>query len=263
MSTLVPLLNRDQIDQLPQRAREVVEYRKSGLSLNHVQGCPLDCAYCIRHTYGLWDQRQPRALMTDAEAVEQLVREQGRVNFARPRPRVRLLSSGPNYRTRHASGMSNFNAEAVAHGQHPVQQLLEVTTIEAQSEIGARLGLTDEDNLVVVRRRLFLVDDEPVQLCDGYYPRALVQGTLIEEDHKIRDGAHAVLEDPTGPIKRTVTRFIEDLEVRMPTPYEVELLHISPGVPIARILRTALDAHHEPVEVLDSVVRAIGMSFAT
>jgi DNA repair photolyase len=51
----------------------VVEYRKSGLSLNHIQGCPLDCAYCIRHTYGLWDARQPRALMSDAEAVNELV----------------------------------------------------------------------------------------------------------------------------------------------------------------------------------------------
>ncbi len=73
MSTYVPLLSRDQIERLPERAREVVEYRKSGLSLNHIQGCPLDCAYCIRHTYGLWDQRQPRALMSDAEAVQQLV----------------------------------------------------------------------------------------------------------------------------------------------------------------------------------------------
>lgn len=73
MSTFVPLLSRDQIDRLPERAREVVEYRKSGLSLNHIQGCPLDCAYCIRHTYGLWDQRQPRALLSDAEAVEELV----------------------------------------------------------------------------------------------------------------------------------------------------------------------------------------------
>ncbi len=73
MTTFVPLLTREQIDRLPERAREVVEYRKSGLSLNHVQGCPLDCAYCIRHTYGLWDQRQPRALMSDAEAVAQLV----------------------------------------------------------------------------------------------------------------------------------------------------------------------------------------------
>jgi DNA repair photolyase len=59
--TSLPLLSAEQLDRLPARAREVVEYRKSGLSLNHVQGCPLDCAYCIRHTYGLWDQRQPRA----------------------------------------------------------------------------------------------------------------------------------------------------------------------------------------------------------
>ena len=73
MSTFVPLLDRAQAEHLPARAREVVEYRKSGLSLNHIQGCPLDCAYCIRHTYGLWDQRQPRALMPDAEAVDRLV----------------------------------------------------------------------------------------------------------------------------------------------------------------------------------------------
>ena len=72
MRTTVALLSGDQSEQLTQAAREVVEYRKSGLSLNHIQGCPLDCAYCIRHTYGLWDQRVPRALMTDAQAVEHL-----------------------------------------------------------------------------------------------------------------------------------------------------------------------------------------------
>jgi DNA repair photolyase len=71
--TILPILTAEQVRMLPDRAREVVEYRKSGLSLNHIQGCPLDCAYCIRHTYGLWDQRQPQALMSDAEAVAQLV----------------------------------------------------------------------------------------------------------------------------------------------------------------------------------------------
>lgn len=73
MSATVPLLTSEQLSRLPERAREVIEYRKSGLSLNHIQGCPLDCAYCIRHTYGLWDQRQPRALMSDADAVARLV----------------------------------------------------------------------------------------------------------------------------------------------------------------------------------------------
>ncbi|MBC6447359.1 radical SAM protein [Actinokineospora sp. HBU206404] len=69
----MPLLSQDKINRLPERAREVVEYRKSGLSLNHIQGCSLGCSYCIRHTYGLWDENQPRALMSDAEAVEELV----------------------------------------------------------------------------------------------------------------------------------------------------------------------------------------------
>jgi DNA repair photolyase len=73
MTSNVPLLTPTQLDYLPERAREVVEYRKSGLSLNHIQGCPLDCVYCIRHTYELWDQRQPRALMSDADAVDLLV----------------------------------------------------------------------------------------------------------------------------------------------------------------------------------------------
>jgi DNA repair photolyase len=73
VATFVPLLAREQVERLPERARKAVEYRKSGLSLNHIQGCPLDCAYCIRHTYGLWDARQPRALMSDAEAVNELV----------------------------------------------------------------------------------------------------------------------------------------------------------------------------------------------
>lgn len=71
--TFLPFLTADQARALPDRAQEVVEYRKSGLSLNHIQGCPLDCAYCIRHTYGLWEQRQPRAITGDAEAVELLV----------------------------------------------------------------------------------------------------------------------------------------------------------------------------------------------
>jgi DNA repair photolyase len=71
VSTTVSLLSRKQIQRLPERARGVIEYRKS--SLNHIQGCPLNCAYCIRHTYGLWNQRRPQALMSDAEAVEALV----------------------------------------------------------------------------------------------------------------------------------------------------------------------------------------------
>ncbi len=71
--TFVPLLTPAERASLSTRAGQVVEYRKSGLSLNHVMGCPLDCAYCIRHAYGAWDLRAPRAVMRDVDAVTELV----------------------------------------------------------------------------------------------------------------------------------------------------------------------------------------------
>lgn len=49
-----------------------VEYRKSGLSLNHIIGCPLDCAYCVRHLFDNFQMREPHALMADTDAVKYL-----------------------------------------------------------------------------------------------------------------------------------------------------------------------------------------------
>ena len=58
---------------LPESLREVVDYRKSGLSLNHVVGCPLDCGYCVRHLFSNFDMKQPHLLMKDEQAVEALI----------------------------------------------------------------------------------------------------------------------------------------------------------------------------------------------
>jgi DNA repair photolyase len=49
-----------------------VDYRKSGLSLNHVVGCPLGCAYCVRHLFSAFDLSQPQSMMSDDRAVELL-----------------------------------------------------------------------------------------------------------------------------------------------------------------------------------------------
>lgn len=38
----------------------IVGYRKSGLSLNHIIGCPLDCGYCVRHFWGNWEVKVPQ-----------------------------------------------------------------------------------------------------------------------------------------------------------------------------------------------------------
>ncbi len=51
----------------------IITYRKSGLSLNHIIGCTLDCAYCVRHFFDNFEMKSPRLLCSNQEAVEQLV----------------------------------------------------------------------------------------------------------------------------------------------------------------------------------------------
>jgi DNA repair photolyase len=72
----LPLLTTAQITALKPELATVVEYRKSGLSVNHIVGCPLDCGYCVRHLYGNFEMKVPRALMTDEEAVAALTGHQ-------------------------------------------------------------------------------------------------------------------------------------------------------------------------------------------
>lgn len=182
-----------------------------------------------------------------------VVSHQGKGAFVRPRPTVRLLSAGANYRERRESGMANFNAEAAAQGKRATQYIREVVEVPASTVIAERLGVPT-DTPLIARRLLFVVDDEPMQLVDAYYTKNLVDGTPITEPRRIRGGVHRVLEDPDGPIRRKVSRFVEDLDIRMPSPAETEQLHIPPGVPLARVFRTAYDAQEEALEVLDSLV---------
>jgi len=59
--------------ELPADLRNVVDYRKSGLSLNHVVGCPLDCGYCVRHLFANFGMKRPHLIMDDVQAVDTLV----------------------------------------------------------------------------------------------------------------------------------------------------------------------------------------------
>jgi DNA repair photolyase len=65
----VRLLSKAERVGLRPELAEVVEYRKSGLSLNWIVGCPLDCGYCVRHLFGNFGMKMPRALMDEDEAV--------------------------------------------------------------------------------------------------------------------------------------------------------------------------------------------------
>lgn len=51
---------------------QVVTYRKSGLSLNHIIGCPLDCGYCVRHFWGDFEHKTLQLLCPTSDAVQML-----------------------------------------------------------------------------------------------------------------------------------------------------------------------------------------------
>ncbi|MCR9060742.1 MAG: radical SAM protein, partial [Rhodobacteraceae bacterium] len=60
-------------DDLPQSLRNYIDYRKSGLSLNHIVGCPLDCGYCVRHLFDNFSMKRPHLIVDDEIAVQELV----------------------------------------------------------------------------------------------------------------------------------------------------------------------------------------------
>ena len=68
----LPLMPAGQQAALDPYMASIVGYRKSGLSLNHIIGCPLDCGYCVRHFWGNFEVKTPHRLCTDDEAMELL-----------------------------------------------------------------------------------------------------------------------------------------------------------------------------------------------
>ncbi|MDM4721381.1 hypothetical protein QTQ03_17885 [Micromonospora sp. WMMA1363] len=70
---LLPVMPADQQADLDPYMAQVVGYRKSGLSLNHIIGCPLECGYCVRHFWGNFEVKVPHLLMPTDEAIDRLV----------------------------------------------------------------------------------------------------------------------------------------------------------------------------------------------
>jgi GntR family transcriptional regulator len=59
--------------------------------------------------------------------------EQGRGAFVRPRPKVRMLTAGANFRARLGTGVANFNAEVTAQNLRPEQRIIAVERVPAPS----------------------------------------------------------------------------------------------------------------------------------
>ncbi len=72
----IKLMTREEIVGVHPDLQQIISYRKSGLSLNHIIGCPLNCGYCVRHFQNNFEMKTPQMLCTDDEAISILLQHE-------------------------------------------------------------------------------------------------------------------------------------------------------------------------------------------
>jgi GntR family transcriptional regulator len=183
---------------------------------------------------------------------EGLVRtEHGRGSFVRDRPPVRRLAHDRFARRHRERGRAAYLAELEAEGRVAQVDVLEVARAKAPDDVAVWLQLAVGAD-VVIRRRRYLADGEPMELATSYLPWELADGTPIVEPNTGPGGVYARLEERGHRLKR----FSEEVTARMPTVEEVRALRLEPGVPVIRLVRVAYDTDERPVEACDTVMAA-------
>lgn len=177
--------------------------------------------------------------------------EHGRGVFVRTRPPVRRMASDRFSRRHRDKGKAAFLAEAEAEGVSPGVEVLKVGPENASDEIAARLAV-DPGTKVLVRRRRYLADGDPVELATSYLPWDLAGGTDMARKNPGPGGIYARIEEAG----HRLARFTEEVSARMPSPDEARSLRLPAGTPVFGLVRTAFDSSGRAVEVCDTVMAA-------
>ena len=152
----------------------------------------------------------------------------------------RASSSDPYVRPQQGDAWA---AEAASQGQVGTQRLIAVDTIPASDEVRDALHLQPAD-WVVVRRRLILADDQPVEIAESYYPATIATGTPLAENKKIRGGAVRVLAEAGHPLDES----IEQVTAARPSPEEAALLQVREDEPLIIVRRASAPTGRPPAE---------------
>jgi len=177
--------------------------------------------------------------------------EHGRGAFVRSRPPVRRMAQDRFARRHRDEGKAAFLAEAEATGVSPGVEVLQVRAEQAPPDVAERLGIAAGEK-VLVRRRRYLADGDPLELATSYVPWDIAAGTAMTKKNPGPGGIYARIEEAGHVLKR----FREEVSARMPAPDEARSLRLSAGTPVFGLLRTAYDGAGRAVEVCDTVMAA-------
>src|SRR4051812_40071936 len=171
-----------------------------------------------------------------------VVAEHGRGVFVRDRPKIRRLAHDRFARRHREAGKAAFLAEAEQVDAKPMVDVYFVGPESAPPDVAGRLHVPPGSK-VLVRRRRYSADEQPTELATSYIPGALASGTEMTEVNPGPGGIYARIEEAG----HRLGRFSEEVSARMPTPEEVNALHLAGGMPVLTLVRVAYDVEDQPV----------------
>lgn len=124
-----------------------------------------------------------------------------------------------------------------------------VDRVPASVHAAELLG-TDVGAELVVRRRRYFANDEPVQLADTYLPAELAEKAGVAEPETGSGGTYSRLAD----IGRRPVKFSEDVICRGALASEARFLNMEPNQPVFEVLLVASDKDNQPVAVTEHVM---------
>ncbi|MCZ0987928.1 GntR family transcriptional regulator [Streptomyces diastatochromogenes] len=157
----------------------------------------------------------------------------------------RWVSTSMPYLTPREKGQGDaWSEDAAGQGRRGSQRILHAGEVSAPADVPRLFGIP-EGEPVVVRRRLILLDDEPNELTDTYYPTGIARGTGLADKAKIPGGAVTLLVrlGHVGVLVR------EDVTAGLPEEEEQQALRMAPTEPVLRLTRLTLDHDDRPIQV--------------
>lgn len=168
-------------------------------------------------------------------------------------PNAWTSTSTPYVRPQEPGQADPWADEAAQDGRIGSHVLREVAEIAPPSDIAAALNLSDGD-AVVVRRRVVLLDEQPIELADSYYPASIARATRLAEPRKVPGGAITLL----ASLGYQPVRVEEDVTARPASDGERQLLQLPDHDWVLVLTRRSKAQDGTPVEVIQMIMVAQG-----
>ena len=128
-----------------------------------------------------------------------------------------------------------------AHDYTPTTRILDVTTQFASADIAAELNLTQGDDLIVARK-LFLADNQPVILAHNYIPTK-----LLAEPYRPEDLVEPIYSYLWENGRSHLNYYLSEIVPMIASPELAKTLHIQPQTPLLALHEIGYNDDNQPI----------------